>query len=208
MSSPQRLASEAVGVIVLALVLGCGGQGQAPETPAQDCRGGKSWHDEDAQRFVGCKVIVGDLKLGGALQTATAFRSLTEVQGSLEIGPSYQLRNLSGLSSLQRVNGDLLVVNTQSLSGVFFPQLREVGGGLTIRGNLSLQTASLHGLWGVGSDIKVDLNHELERLDLSALTEVGGQSVIHGRKLQSIVGAPIKDWQKAPTKPAMPSRVY
>ncbi|MBL4633732.1 MAG: hypothetical protein JKY56_07660 [Kofleriaceae bacterium] len=194
-----------LGCIVLAL--GCAGR-QSPSEVEQDCQGGEAWHDDDAKRFVGCIRITGDLKIGGALQSTAVFSELQEVSGNLEIGPSYQLTSLAGLSKLKRVGGTFRIRNTQSLSGLFLGSLEEVGASLEILGNLSFETVSLHSLVRVGASLKVEHNNNLQRLDLSKLVHLGGESVIYGRKLDSLVTPDKNDWEKMRTKPAILTPVY
>lgn len=171
----------------LALGASCGGRQQAPKAVVveQDCRGGKAWHQDDAQRFLGCRIIEGTLELGGALMSTTDLAALVQVRGDLVIGPSYQLNNLADLSSLQRIEGSLLVRNNMLLRGLFVGALEEVTGDLRVSGNSSLLSVSLHKLETIGGvlDLRRD-NRALELVDL--------------RGLRSLSGVPLQiDWQKA-----------
>ncbi len=165
--------------------MGCG----APVGPApkQDCRGGKIWHREDAARLRGCESVTGDLHLGGALDEATDFEALGSVQGSLIIGPSYKLSNLSSLGSVVRITGDLRVEGNWRLQGLFLGSLTQVAGAVEIRDNSSMATCSLHKLRSFGA-LYIERNRKLERVDLSGLEANGPGGVVSGPALGDVLG--------------------
>ena len=174
----------------LSLLIGCGGSQAGAIDPEPECQGGKVWHQDDALRFAGCEVIVGDLRLGGALVDASSFAGLQRVQGSVQIGPSYQLNNLASMSQLERIEGGLVVEGNWQLRGLFLGRLAYVAGGVRVSGNTQLQNLSLHGLVRLGGPLEVRDNPVLERIDLSLLREVPAGGHTSGKKLQEVLRPP------------------
>lgn len=161
--------------ILAGACLACGGSQKAATVPAQDCRGGKVWHQDDGARFRGCTIVSGNLQLGGALLSADDFASLERVDGDLVVGPSYQLNNMSALSGLREVGGSLQIRENMGLGGLFFGQLGKIGEDLRIEGNMALRSVSLHQLKSIGGELApVSSNRVLERVDLSGLKVLGG----------------------------------
>ncbi len=197
----RRQGSKRANHLLIALAFsGCGGGSRAALGDSATCRGGKAWHVDDAKRFRGCEHVEGDLALGGALTSLDDFQSLVGVSGSVTIGPSYQLNNLSGLGNLESVGGDLNLEQNWRASGVFLGALRRVGGHLTIRHNSTLVTVALHKLEAFGA-LRIEGNSQLERVDLSGLPAEGPAGVILGPSLESVLApARIDRAPKAPTE--------
>jgi hypothetical protein len=164
-----------VAVTLVGACLACGGSQKTPTVPAQDCRGGKVFHQDDSVRFRGCTIVSGNLQLGGALLSTDDFASLEQVEGNLVVGPSYQLNNMSALAGLRLVGGSLQVKDNMGLGGLFLGQLGKIGEDLRIEGNLALRSISLHQLKSIGGELApVSSNRVLERVDLSGLKVLGG----------------------------------
>jgi hypothetical protein len=161
-----------------------------PQASKPNCGAAKLWHDEDLSASSTCQVIEGDLELGGALHTAKLGR-LREVHGSLIVGPSYQLNNLSDLANLELIEGDLIIRDNMVLRGVFLGALKEVVGSVKVLGNAELRTLSLHSLRSVGGGFEVTSNRALSRLDVSVLESLGGGQVTNAQRkeLQEAVPA-------------------
>ncbi|OGQ23928.1 MAG: hypothetical protein A2138_19395 [Deltaproteobacteria bacterium RBG_16_71_12] len=86
------------------------------------------------------------------------------------------------LSALRQVGGDVVVVDCDAPAMfVALPELREVGGAVTISGNGSLDAVRADSLVSVGGDLVIggeqaqDANPVLDSVELAALDNVGGQ---------------------------------
>jgi hypothetical protein len=143
-----------------------------------DCGGGKAWHQDDGRRFRTCRVVEGDLELGGALRAADDFTALEVIRGDLVIGPSYQLNDLAALGTLRRIDGNLYIRGNMILGGVFLGALEWVGRDLQIEGNSSLRSVSLPQLRTIGGTLAIgEDNRGLDRVDLSGLSSAGGREL-------------------------------
>jgi hypothetical protein len=113
-------------VALVALFAGaCSGTvAQPPVAQAHSirCAGGTVQSDADLERYEGCTTIVGDLRV----RDVTGLESLSSLQsvtGTLEVGPTRALYDLSGLEELRSV-GELVLqrnavlVSAGSLNGL------------------------------------------------------------------------------------------
>ena len=180
----HRLLLAALGAAGLLLSLSCGAAVVSSSRP--DCVGGKIWHRDDAARFRNCEHITGSLHLGGALDAATDFAKLTSIEGDLIVGPSYQLSNLSSLSSVVRIGGRLQVEGNWRLQGLFLGALQSVAGAVEVRDNSGLKNCALQSLQTFGA-LHIQGNRNLERVDLSGLKPEGAEGSVEGPALQEVL---------------------
>jgi len=174
----------ALAASALVTSISCGGAQLSSSRP--DCEGGKIWHRDDAARFRNCEHITGSLHLGGALDAATDFAKLISIEGDLVVGPSYQLTNLSSLSSVVRIGGRLHVEGNWRLQGLFLGALQSVMGAVEVRDNSGLKNCALQSLRIFGA-LNIRGNRNLERVDLSGLEVEGPEGSVEGRALQEVL---------------------
>ena len=177
-------------VFAAVAVGGCGGSSSRPAQPPP-CPEGDARVVTAAQleALAGCDVIAGDLVIdGAAVRDIAALGRVTEIRGSLVVGPTLRLTSLAGLRNLRSVSKNIDVHSNAGLTGVFFGRLATVGGDLEIDRNRSAAIASLHQLQSVGGDVEVSGNTSLLRLDLASLETVGGDLVVvDNRRLEDLV---------------------
>jgi hypothetical protein len=178
------LVPAVLATTVLVTSISCGGAKSSSSRP--DCEGGKIWHRDDAARFRNCEHITGSLHLGGALEGATDFAKLASIEGDLIVGPSYQLTNLSSLSSVVRIGGRLHVEGNWRLQGLFLGALQSVAGAIEVRDNTGLKNCALHSLRTFGA-LHIQGNRNLERVDLTGLEAEGPQGFVEGPALQEVL---------------------
>src|SRR5690606_1508622 len=109
---------------------------------------------------------------------ATNHPNCTEVSGTLTIQGA---NNLTPLSNLTSVGGDLYIISNSSLTDLYgLSNLTSVGGNLFISTNSSLPNLDgLSNLTSVGGTLYITYNLSLDNLDgLSNLTSVGADLVI------------------------------
>jgi len=102
----------------------------------------------------------------------------------LKIGNNPQLNDISALSSLTSVGGDILIQGTmlEDFSSLNFSRKTSVGGHLKITGNSLLKTLSgLEKMKSVEGDLVIDGNKKLTNLD-----GLPGLSYVNGRYIQII----------------------
>ncbi|HWM86615.1 MAG TPA: hypothetical protein VNO33_12275 [Kofleriaceae bacterium] len=121
-------------------------------------------------------------------QEAAELAACTSINADLTVGPSFALRDLTGLARLRRVTGAIDLSDNIELAGFYMPRLVAVGGDLVVENNRQVATVSLHRLVEVGGDLIVRDNRGLLRLDLGALRRVGGRLEISGHPaLEAVV---------------------
>jgi hypothetical protein len=156
--------------------------------------------------FSGCEVLQGNLEYSYSRQTSVPeFRQFRAVRGFVNLFGTSELRDLSGLSSLEHcggftlrssqvrdlsgldrlevVEGDLSVYDTPSLESLHgLERVREVRGRLMIGENERLTSlAALESLCRVEGDFYVFSNPNLPRSEIDNLlarAEVGGRVVL------------------------------
>ncbi len=114
---------------------------------------------------------------------ATTYPSCTTIDGNLIIqqqGTSDQITDISGLSSLTTINGDLNIRDNPSLPNLTgLDNISTVGGMLQVRNNDAAGFTSLSGLGGltsVGTDVLILYNDNLANVNaLSSLTHIAGK---------------------------------
>jgi hypothetical protein len=126
--------------------------------------------------------------LGGDLAVQEhGFRSLHGLSGLRHVHGSIDLYDAgaglepgSGLAALRRVDGDVRVILGNITSAGSFPDLREIGGSLTLLEIDDVVIDGFHALRSLGGDLQIDWAPDLTRLSgFSELREVGGGVRIH-----------------------------
>ena len=107
-------------------------------------------------------MVQGSLGLGGALVSAAGLETLERIEGDLVIGPSYQLDDTAALSRLRVVAGSVRITRNAVLSGVFLPNLVDIGGSLAVSFNPNLRRLSLPKWSSGGKGRHLEANPSLE----------------------------------------------
>ncbi len=87
----------------------------ASPAPTPHCAGGTVRSDAELARYEGCTKVVGDLHVQG-VTTLESLSSLRSVTGTLQVGPTRALYDLSGLEQLRSVGELVLERNAGLLS--------------------------------------------------------------------------------------------
>lgn len=138
---------------------------------------------EDVTSFAGCKKASGILIRTGATVDVTPLSDLEEISGDLVVGPTVGVDTIV-FNGLLRVGGTIRVANNGSLRGLFLPRLEEAGR-LEVDNNAVLSTISVPRLATVKGAMVITDNNALELLTATTLTTIGQELVIAGQpKLQ------------------------
>ncbi len=139
------------------------------------------------ERLVGCTHITGDLIVRRSLLESTSgLESLTRIDGSLVIRQNEELRDLRGLEHLEFVGGYLeLEANPVLVDLVGLSALEEVGRNLSVAAGPEMLAVELPSLERVGGHIDASGGDRATRLSMAALTQVGGLWV-SGRALTEL----------------------
>lgn len=158
---------------------------------------------------LGCLAHVSELGIGGTsnLQDVRGLENLIEVDGDVIVsegacaggdqtksppgphyGPNSSLLSLQGLSSLERVGGDLVVGCNPSLENIGdLGKLETVGGDLSLRGSPLPNLLGLDHLLSVGGSLDIRFNEALTSLEgLENLQAVAGLEIQGNWELTSL----------------------
>lgn len=184
-----------VAIWLFAPACGATGAGDARTAALAACSGSPTLvNDAQLARASACHSWSGDLSLrGGAVAGTTKARALRSLTGTLHVGPTMQLTGLSSLSSLEEIDGSLVVRSNMSLSGVYLDRLQRINGDLIVADNVTLATLSLPALTRVAGALRITNNGALENVHLDALTTVGGAVQIGGNRSLELMIAPKLD---------------
>ena len=94
--------------------------------------------------------------------------------------------NALGLSTLQRVIGDLVLTDPNCVD-LSLSTLTTIGGTLDLSGNTTLTTIDLPELEDVGGDVDLSDNPSLTTIDLSTLTIIGGTLDLSGNATMTTI---------------------
>lgn len=140
---------------------------------------------EDVAAAAGCTAVGSiTIRTGMALDLKSLAR-LEIIRGSLAVGPSVGLSELS-LPRLRAV-GSIRIVANGDLNGVFLPKLERVGD-LEIEGNNVLTTISASKLTTASGKLVISGHPALEVIDLTALASAGEIAIARNPKLTLVEG--------------------
>ena len=133
-----------------------------------------------AATYPDCTEILGNLNIGpisggtSDITDISGLSSLTEVQGNLGITNNLDLVSISGLNEMAIVGGDLLIINNNSLTNTAaLESFILAGGGITLQDN-----PQLTGLTGFGQIASISL--DLRIVNNDALQNLNDFSVLQG----------------------------
>ncbi|MBK7073965.1 MAG: hypothetical protein IPH44_16850 [Myxococcales bacterium] len=173
------------GVVALA-ALGCR-HGAAPAPAACPTAPVVAASAEQLAALRGCARLPALTIRSAAPIDLSALTGLEAVDGDLVIGPTLALSSV-GLPALRQVGGRFAVVANGAATGVFAPALTAVGA-LEITDDAALVTLSLPRLAEVTGDATVRRAAALETIDASALARVGGDLTVEAPAATVWLGA-------------------
>ena len=99
---------------------------------------------------------------------------LNHIQGAFEFSGNPHVTDASGLSLLERVDGDVHLSDNDALEswGDGLSKLAEVSGSLYVSGNAKLTSLPLGHLPGVGDKVDINNNDALVEIDLTGITSL------------------------------------
>ena len=127
--------------------------------------------DQDAAQLEdGCGKIRGSLTITGAVTDLSALRSVTAIEGSLEVQRT-SLGDLRGLGALGRVDGDVSIFANEALGSLAgLDHLAEISGKLIISTNGALTSLrNLSELSVLSGGLTVTNNESLPKCDVDWL---------------------------------------
>jgi hypothetical protein len=138
--------------------------------------------DQFATDYAGCTEISGHLEIAGDdITDLSSLSSLVTVGGDLLIEDNNTLTSLTGLHNITSVGADLDIVNNESLTNLSgLDKVTEIGGDLTIEDNPVLTSLTgLENVTTIGEDLDIIGNDLLTSLaELSSLNSIGQQLTI------------------------------
>jgi hypothetical protein len=161
------------------IAIGCGG-GPAPVAvispvvPRCDQRVLSS--QADVAAFATCPVAPALAIRTGAELDLSGLSGLREVEGDLVIGPSVGLATVE-LAGLERVGGTLRFVGNGSLGAVVLPRLTRAGA-IEVQGNVELRMLRLPALAEIGGPLVIERTPSLALIDAGVLHTITGELVI------------------------------
>lgn len=165
-------------LVALALFSGCfsarGGEGSScPKDHTVDIG-----LQEDVKKLVGCEQLPGIVIRTGATIDVSPLTNLEDIAGDLSIGPTVGLDEVA-FNGLLRVGGTIRVANNGSLHGLYFPRLERVGR-IEVENNVALNSISMPRLTTVDGAVVIADNSGLEMISAPLLATVGKELVIAG----------------------------
>jgi hypothetical protein len=142
--------------------------------------------------YPNCTEIQGNVSISGnGIANLSGLSVLRQILGNLSIYSNDSLINLSGLNGLTRIGGDLtLSVNPHlaNLSGL--NGLKSIAGSMVLNYTSLTDLSGLDSLAHVGGDLQFTINPELSSLTgLEKLSAIAGSIFIYGNSgLQSVAG--------------------
>jgi hypothetical protein len=132
----------------------------------------------DLARLLSCATLHGLTVRSGAALDVSALSALTTITGDLVIGPTVAIEDVQ-LRGLRTVDGAIRVVGNGLLRGLYLPRL-ERAGAIAIDGNAALMTISLPRLAVVRGALRITDDASLEAVELSALVSLDQELVLAG----------------------------
>jgi hypothetical protein len=165
--------------LVLGLVLGlaaCPGTRPAGTPKCPQDRTVLIGSQDDVLRHAACESLSSLTVRTGAPVDLTPLSTLVTITGDLDVGPTIGIEELK-LSELREVGGTVRIASNTSLQGLFLPRL-EKAGRIEIESNASLTTIVLRRLTTVAGAFVVAGNSLLEIMDISELATIGRDLVV------------------------------
>src|SRR5690606_19436605 len=108
--------------------------------------------------------------------------------GHFSIGASSNITDLTPLSNITHITGEVIIRQNPSLVNANLNSLQEIGGDLTLFGgsNINLTTLSLNSLTSIGGKISISNTLNLSTLGLNSLQTIGGSVTILQTGITSI----------------------
>lgn len=131
---------------------------------------------DDVKRHAACESLSSLTVRTGAPVDLTPMSTLVTISGDLDVGPTVGVEELK-LSELREVGGTVRIASNTSLHGLFLPRL-EKAGRIEVEANASLTTIALPRLTAVAGAFVVAGNSLLEIVDISELATVGKDLVV------------------------------
>jgi len=131
---------------------------------------------DDVKRHAACESLSSLTVRTGAPVDLTPMSTLVTISGDLDVGPTVGIEELK-LSELREVGGTVRIASNTSLLGLFLPRL-EKAGRIEIESNASLTTIVLRRLTTVAGAFVVAQNSLLEVMDITELASVGKDLVV------------------------------
>jgi len=127
--------------------------------------------DSDVLIYSSFQKISGKLNVSGLYVTSVKLPKLKEISGDLEVvGTS--LRSLGGLCNVEKVGGEMSIMDNASLRYSDMTELKEVAQSFIVRDNPMLeQVSTFENLSKVGDDFQVCFNRDLPESEAQALAE-------------------------------------
>jgi len=133
---------------------------------------------EEVKKLAGCTQLSGIVIRTGATIELSPLTELEEITGDLSIGPTVGLDEAS-FNGLVHVGGTIRVANNGSLRGLFFPRMERVGR-IEVENNAVLNSISMPRLAAVDGAVVIADNGGLEMISAPLLAIVGKELVIAG----------------------------
>jgi len=168
-----------VGVAIL-IALNAGCRGAAAHTPAVTCSTTpvRVTTQAELDALGGCAQLAG-LELRGAMPfDLTPLTGLTTIRGDLVVRSTFALGAVR-LPALARVDGAVMLVGNLDLGGVYLPALRRARA-ITIADSPVLIEVMMPALAAVAHTVAFERLASLELVDLSALPAVDGGLRVSG----------------------------
>jgi hypothetical protein len=167
------------------------GQPDAGVSPCDVRLGFTANDDSDLERFRGCRTVEGNLTIENNVSQLSALTSLERIQGDLSIIETNNLDHLTGLDRLQYVSGNLTLFVDRALARIDgFSALEEVGGSVSITVNSALRTIDgFPRLVHIGGGLNLGESNWADTIDGFPLLEsVGGDLKIEYTTVTEIRG--------------------
>jgi hypothetical protein len=143
---------------------------------------------EDVTRLTGCEKVAGIIIRTGATIDVTPLSELEEITGDLTVGPTVGVDTIA-FNGLLRVGGTIRVANNGSLRGLYLPRL-EHAGRIEVDNNAVLSTISLPRLADVSNSLVITDNNSLELVTATLLVTIGQELVISGHPKLELLEMP------------------
>ncbi|NVB80671.1 MAG: hypothetical protein HOV81_19910 [Kofleriaceae bacterium] len=177
--------------VLLALLIALPGCFWARGGSAHQCPEGRVVElglQEDVAKFAGCKKASGIVIRTGATVDVSPLTDLEEISGDLVVGPTVGVDTIA-FNGLLRVGGSIRVANNGSLRGLFLPRLEQAGR-IEVDNNAVLSTISVPRLATVNGAMVITDNNALELVTATSLQSIGQELVIAGHPKLELLEMP------------------
>ena len=174
-------------LVLLALLAGCFHRGK-PSSACPTDRTVELSLPEDVVRITGCEKVGGVMIRTGATIDVSPLSDLEEIVGDLTVGPTVGVDTIA-FNGLLRVGGTIRVANNGSLRGLYLPRL-EHAGRIEVDNNAVLSTISVPRLADVSNSLVITDNNALELVTATLLTTIGQELVISGHPKLELLEMP------------------